>query len=95
VACHTTREQRDLLRVVRTPGGEVRVDPLGRANGRGAYVCRDEACIINATGRGGLARALATTIPTDLATELRSQLPGVAGRPGPELTIAGGTIGQE
>jgi predicted RNA-binding protein YlxR (DUF448 family) len=55
---------------VRTPDGAVRLDPSGRANGRGAYVCRDEACIAGATGRGGLGRALETTLPADLADQL-------------------------
>jgi predicted RNA-binding protein YlxR (DUF448 family) len=55
---------------VRAPDGAVRLDPSGRANGRGAYVCRDEACIAGATGRGGLGRALETTLPADLADQL-------------------------
>ncbi|HJW22155.1 MAG TPA: YlxR family protein [Candidatus Limnocylindrales bacterium] len=95
VACHTSREQRELLRVVRTPGGEVRFDAGGRANGRGAYVCRDEACITKATRRGSLARALATTIPTDLAAELGRQLPMTPGPSGPDMPTAGGSLGQE
>jgi predicted RNA-binding protein YlxR (DUF448 family) len=58
------------LRVVRAPDGAVRFDATGRANGRGAYVCRDEACIAGAAGRGGLGRALETNIPADLADQL-------------------------
>jgi predicted RNA-binding protein YlxR (DUF448 family) len=55
---------------VRAPDGAVRLDPSGRANGRGAYVCRDEACIAGATGRGELGRALETTLPAGLADQL-------------------------
>ena len=71
VACRTSRDKRDLIRVVRAPDGTVRHDPTGRANGRGAYVCRDEACITAAGGRGGLAHALEATIPQNLIDELR------------------------
>jgi len=71
VACRTSREKHDLLRVVRAPDGTVAYDPTGRANGRGAYVCRDAACIATATGRGGLGHALETTLPANLADELR------------------------
>ena len=72
VACRTSRDKRDLLRVVRAPGGVVAYDPTGRANGRGAYVCRDAACITTATtGRGGLAHALESNLPPTLADELR------------------------
>jgi predicted RNA-binding protein YlxR (DUF448 family) len=95
VACHTGREQRALLRVVRAPDGTVRVDPAGRANGRGAYVCRDESCITNAIHRGGLSRALATTIPTSLEAALHHELPATPPPSHPESIIAGGSLGQE
>ena len=71
MACRTSREKRDLLRVVRTPDGVVAYDPTGRANGRGAYVCRDEACITAATGKGGLGHALEAPIPPTLIDQLR------------------------
>jgi predicted RNA-binding protein YlxR (DUF448 family) len=70
VVCRTSRDKRDLLRVVRAPDGTVRFDPFGRANGRGAYVCRDEACVAGATGRGGLSRALEARVPDDLGDQL-------------------------
>ncbi len=95
MACRASREQRELLRVVRTPAGEVTFDPTGRANGRGAYVCRDEACITTGTRRGGLARALGATIPPDLAIELRRQLPTAPPTENHELTLTGGSLGQE
>jgi predicted RNA-binding protein YlxR (DUF448 family) len=70
VFCRTSREKRELLRVVRTPGGSVELDPSGRANGRGAYVCRDEACVAGATGRGALHKALEANVPAELADQL-------------------------
>jgi predicted RNA-binding protein YlxR (DUF448 family) len=70
IACRTSREKRELLRVVRSPDGTVTFDPKGRANGRGAYVCRDAACIATALGRGTLARTLETPIPAALRAEL-------------------------
>jgi len=76
VFCRTSREKRDLLRVIRTPDGAVRFDPSGRQNGRGAYVCRDAACIEGATGRGALARALEAALPADLTTELMTATGG-------------------
>jgi len=59
------------LRVVRTPSGDVIYDATGKANGRGAYVCHDEACIVGATEKGGLTRALDSAVPLHLADELR------------------------
>jgi hypothetical protein len=71
VSCREGRDKRDLLRIVRAPDGTVRYDATGKANGRGAYVCRDEACIAGAFARGGLSHALSTPVPAVLADELR------------------------
>ena len=45
VSCRTVRDKNDLLRVVVTPEGDVVYDPTGKLAGRGAYLCRNEACI--------------------------------------------------
>ncbi|HYN70129.1 MAG TPA: YlxR family protein [Candidatus Eisenbacteria bacterium] len=90
MACRTSRTKRELLRVVRTPAGEVRVDESGRANGRGAYICRDQACISTAIDRGALARALETRVPA----ELKAELERAAGTT-ESITTPGGPHGQE
>jgi uncharacterized protein len=63
VACRTARAKRELQRIVRTPDGRVVLDPTGRLNGRGAYVCHDSECLTNAIKKGALARALETPLP--------------------------------
>lgn len=45
VVCRTQRDKQELLRIVKSPEGEIKVDPSGRANGRGAYVCRQDSCV--------------------------------------------------
>lgn len=90
VACRTARTKREFLRVVRTPAGEVRLDDTGRANGRGAYVCRDDVCITTAIEKGALARALETRLPAELKTELER----AAGTTQSRMT-PGGPHGQE
>ena len=45
VSCRTVRDKNELLRVVVTPEGDVVYDPTGKLAGRGAYLCRNEACI--------------------------------------------------
>jgi predicted RNA-binding protein YlxR (DUF448 family) len=70
VACRTERTQRELVRIVRTPQGEMRFDPTGRAHGRGAYLCADPACWQLAVRRSALERAL--SIPMN--AELRERL---------------------
>ena len=45
IACRRLFDKRDLLRIVRTPQGEVTFDPTGKAAGRGAYLCKDPECL--------------------------------------------------
>jgi len=45
VACRTIGGKRGLLRIVRTPDGRVVLDTTGRLPGRGAYLCRESACL--------------------------------------------------
>jgi uncharacterized protein len=79
VACRTPRQKRELLRVVRTPGGQIVLDPTGRAAGRGAYVCADATCQEGAISKGALRRALAVPVPAGLFDSLRA--PGAAAPP--------------
>jgi len=75
VACRTARPKRELLRVVRTPGGTIALDATGRAPGRGAYVCVDPACHDLAMAKGTLRRALAAPIPPGLFDPMRAGAP--------------------
>ena len=62
VVCRTKRPKRELTRVVRTTEGTVTVDPSGRLNGRGAYVCREAACWSDGAFRPRLKAALKVEI---------------------------------
>ncbi|HEY8871204.1 MAG TPA: YlxR family protein [Candidatus Limnocylindrales bacterium] len=73
VVCRTSRQKRELRRLVRTPDGHVVMDPTGRLNGRGAYVCMDGSCLTTALEKGALARALSTPIPAALREALAKQ----------------------
>jgi uncharacterized protein len=87
VVCRTVRPKRELVRIVRTTDGTVIIDPTGRTPGRGAYVCDQETCRIQAISKGALTRALKTPLPTGLREALAVGAP--------EPTIEGGARGQE
>jgi len=74
VACRTVRAKRELVRVVRSPEGTLSVDLRGKANGRGAYLCPDPACLARGLADGAIAKALATGIPADAAAQLAKEL---------------------
>ncbi len=75
VVCRGTTEKRDLIRVVRTPEGQIRVDPTGKANGRGAYLCQNPKCWKIGLGQQNiLGRALKVTISDEDVAVLRYYL---------------------
>lgn len=71
VACGETRSKRELVRVVRTPTGEVCVDTTGKVSGRGAYVCPAPSCVDRALRDGRLAGILDRPLPETLSDSLR------------------------
>jgi len=87
IACGATSDKRELVRFVRTPEGEVRCDPGGKAAGRGAYVCRDAACFARARKKRLLDSRLRIRVSADDYEQLEEEfaaLPGMGGA-APEL----------
>ncbi len=76
VGCQEVRLKKELARVVRTPEGEVTLDPTGKRSGRGAYVCRNPSCLEAALKGQRLARALKHDLTPDTVQKLREALGG-------------------
>lgn len=74
VGCRTVRAKRELVRVVRTPAGEVTIDPGGKVPGRGAYICPDIRCLETAWQGKRLDRALQHPVPADVRERLADML---------------------
>lgn len=62
VACQERKPKRELVRVVADPERGPIIDASGKANGRGAYLCRDAECIAKAKKRNTLKHALKTNV---------------------------------
>lgn len=74
VGCRQVEGKRGLVRVVRTPAGEVLVDPTGKKSGRGAYVHPEAACVRAALSGHRLERILKVNIPPEATDRLRADL---------------------
>jgi predicted RNA-binding protein YlxR (DUF448 family) len=72
--CQSFSAKKTLLRVVRTPSGEVMIDPGGKMSGRGAYVCCEETCLNALKSNRGLERALKTPIPAEIYEVLKQKV---------------------
>lgn len=71
--CGEMKEKKDLIRIVRTPDGDIRIDRTGKLNGRGAYLCDDASCLRKAQKKRSLQRSLDTAIPDEIFDELESR----------------------
>jgi predicted RNA-binding protein YlxR (DUF448 family) len=72
-SCVVTREQfpkMELIRVIRTPEGNVTIDTKGKANGRGAYLKKDKAVILKAQKTKVLDKVLEVNVPDEIYEQL-------------------------
>ena len=74
VGCREMKPKAELIRVVRSPEGTVSLDPVGKKPGRGAYVCRSNACLVRAIKQKQLERQLETSLGEETAAALRDTL---------------------
>lgn len=72
VATMTQVPKKELLRIVRTPEGEVKIDLTGKANGRGAYLLKSMEAVELAQKKGALNRALECQVPSDVYDQIRA-----------------------
>ena len=79
IGCREQKPKPELIRMVRSPQGEVSLDLRGKASGRGAYLCRDAACLKKAVKSRALERALAVAIPQEVYERLLSEMEAADG----------------
>ncbi|MGN0982084.1 MAG: RNase P modulator RnpM [Candidatus Limivicinus sp.] len=78
LGCREMKPKKELIRVVRSPEGEISLDFKGKASGRGAYVCPDPRCLKKAIKARALERAFSAQIPPEIYERLESQMEGGA-----------------
>lgn len=76
VGCREMKEKRELIRVVKSPEGEISLDFRGKKPGRGAYVCADAACLRKARRSKALERAFSAAIPPEVYDALEKEMGG-------------------
>ena len=73
VACQEMRPKKELIRIVRTPDGEVGIDLTGKKAGRGAYLCGKVSCFKLAKKSKALDRALKTPVGEPIYDQLENE----------------------
>lgn len=74
VVCREKFIKRDLLRIVRSADGKIQIDPTGKLPGRGAYICKNPACLEKFLSRPSLERVFKQQIPKEDIETIRSEV---------------------
>ena len=74
MGCRERRAKREMIRVVRTPEGNVSLDFGGKMNGRGAYLCPNPECLKKAIRSKALDRSLEVEIPEEVYGRLQKEM---------------------
>ena len=77
LGCMQSFPKKDLIRVVRTPENEVLIDLTGKKSGRGAYLCKDKACLKKAIKAKRIQSNLEVQIGEELIESLSKELEGI------------------
>ena len=72
--CGEQKAKTELIRVVRTPDGDVVLDRIGKQNGRGAYMCRSTECLKKAKKSGRLSSSLGAALSEEIYDELAAEV---------------------
>ena len=74
LGCNEHKQKNELLRVLRTPEGEILLDFTGKKSGRGAYICYNSKCLKKARKSGRIATSLDVQIPDEIYDQMESEL---------------------
>ncbi len=71
--CREMKPKSELVRIVKTAEGEIRLDLTGKVNGRGAYICRNTECLKKAEKQNALSRAFETAVNKEIYDALKGE----------------------
>ena len=74
IVCQDRDNIKELMRIVKNKEGEIFIDLTGKANGRGAYICKDSECLKKAIKSKALNRAFKMEVPDEVYEKLLVEL---------------------
>ena len=77
--CNEQKPKNELVRIVRSPQGEIALDRVGKMPGRGAYLCPSAQCLAKARKAKRLERALDAQIPPEVYERIEQEIEGAQG----------------
>ena len=74
LGCNEHKPKKELIRVLRTPEGEIVLDLLGKKSGRGAYICPQKSCFSKARKSKRIENILGVGIPAEIYDEMEKAI---------------------
>ena len=71
IGCQCKRPKKEMIRIIRTPDGEIEIDKTGKKSGRGAYLCDNIECLDAALKKNNLKKSLKQDIPLKTLDEIK------------------------
>ncbi len=72
--CREMKPKRELIRIVKTTDGEIKLDLTGKLNGRGAYICKSCDCLAKAQKSNALSRAFSCAVSNEIYENLERSI---------------------
>ena len=72
--CGEQKPKKELVRIVKTPDGEILLDLTGKASGRGAYICNNAECLKKARKSKRIDRTFEMTIPDEVYKQMEEEI---------------------
>lgn len=74
ISCREMKDKNLLVRVVKNSSGEIFLDTTGKANGRGAYICKNKECFAKLKKSKGLSRAFKCPVSEEVYDKIEGEL---------------------
>lgn len=76
VGCGEMKPKKELVRIVKSPDGDVSLDLTGKKAGRGAYLCQNLGCLKKARKQRSVERAFETQIADEIYQRMEAEMSG-------------------
>ena len=74
LGCNEKKPKKELIRIVKSPEGEISIDLQGKKNGRGAYICNNIDCLNKLFKNKRLSKALDCEIKNEVFEKLKNEM---------------------
>lgn len=72
--CMERKDKKQLVRIVKTPEGEIKLDKTGKLNGRGAYICKSAECFLKAIKARRFEKVFSCSLSEDVVSDINREL---------------------